>query len=47
VHAALGAGELVGERVALTVSGSVLGISNTAVTPPRTAARDPLSRSSL
>src|ERR1700727_1458123 len=32
---------------ALVVGGSVLGISNTAVTPPRTAARDPVSRSSL
>ena len=32
---------------ALVVSGLVLGISNTAVTPPSTAAREPLSRSSL
>ena len=32
---------------ALTVSGSVLGISNTAVTPPITADSEPLSRSSL
>ena len=32
---------------ALVVSGSVLGISNTAVTPPSTAAREPVSRSSL
>src|SRR3954470_3311856 len=32
---------------ALTVSGSVFGISNTAVTPPMTALRDPVSRSSL
>src|SRR5438128_956159 len=29
------------------VSGSVFGISNTAVTPPITALRDPVSRSSL
>ncbi len=29
------------------VCGTVLGISNTVVTPPITAARDPVSRSSL
>ena len=32
---------------AVVVVGSVFGISNTAVTPPRTAAREPVSRSSL
>ena len=32
---------------ALVVGGSVLGISNTAVTPPSTAPREPVSRSSL
>ena len=32
---------------ALVVSGWVLGISKTAVTPPSTAAREPLSKSSL
>ena len=32
---------------ALTVSGLVFGISKTAVTPPITAAREPVSRSSL
>ena len=32
---------------ALVVSGLVLGISKTAVTPPSTAAREPVSRSSL
>ena len=31
----------------MTVSGSVFGISNTAVTPPITALREPVSRSSL
>ena len=31
----------------MTVCGSVFGISNTAVTPPSTAAREPDSRSSL
>jgi hypothetical protein len=31
----------------VTVSGSVFGISNTAVTPPITALREPVSRSSL
>jgi hypothetical protein len=39
--------DLVGERLGITVSGSVFGISNTAVTPPITAEREPLSRSSL
>ena len=47
MHAALRAGELVGELRALTVSGLVFGISKTAVTPPITAAREPVSRSSL
>ena len=32
---------------ALIVRGSVLGISNTAVTPPKNAPREPVSRSSL
>ena len=31
----------------VTVRGSVFGISNTAVTPPMTALREPVSRSSL
>ena len=31
----------------MTVSGLVFGISNTAVTPPITALREPVSRSSL
>ena len=31
----------------MIVSGSVFGISNTAVTPPITALREPVSRSSL
>ena len=35
------------EAVAVVVAGSVLGISNTAVTPPCTAEREPVSRSSL
>ena len=48
MHAVTAALHLVGEVAAsVTVSGSVFGISNTAVTPPITALRDPVSRSSL
>ena len=43
----MAAPHLVGERLGVVVCGSVLGISNTAVTPPMTAAREPDSRSSL
>ena len=35
------------KAASVTVRGSVLGISNTAVTPPITALREPVSRSSL
>ena len=34
-------------RSAVSVGGMVLGISSTAVTPPITAAREPLAQSSL
>ena len=37
MHAVVAARDLVGERLGVVVSGSVLGISNTAVTPPSTA----------
>ena len=47
MRAALGARELVGERFGARGGRAVLGISNTAVTPPSAAARVPVSRSSL
>ena len=48
MHAVVRARDLVGERLrAGGGRGSVLGISNTAVTPPMTAPREPVSRSSL
>ena len=47
MHAPGGGAHLRGEASALVVGGRVFGISNTAVTPPRTADRLPEARSSL
>ena len=48
MHAALGAARACRRAPPrVVVGGSVLGISNTAVTPPSAAAREPVSRSSL
>ena len=47
MHAVRAARHLVGKASSTVVSGLVLGISKTAVTPPSTAAREPVSRSSL
>jgi len=47
MHAMTAALHLVGEGLRVDVNGSVFGISNTAVTPPITALREPVSRSSL
>ena len=47
MHAPFARANLVGERGFGRRRGSVLGISNTAVTPPSAAAREPVSRSSL
>ena len=47
MHAVMAARDFVGEGIGRGRGGSVFGISNTAVTPPSTAPREPVSRSSL